>query len=175
MTSNKLDVARPLSDAGALSLTSGLLLFAPLVLLGNAMGVIFKYPDVGAAVLYPPYAALTAALMLSRRRDWVWYILVGLIAHFATHWPRWSPSWVLFADLANIRQIAQRDRVAPLRFPGEAARQHCRLAEASFSSWSSSRPPSEPRSARPTLSGTVGRRHSGHRGGSGFSPMPLLV
>lgn len=102
MTSKKLDVGSSLSGAGTLSLTSGLLLFAPLALLGNAIGAVFKYPEVGAAVLYPPYAALTAVLILSPRRDWAWYLLAGFIAHFVTHWPRWSASWVLFADLANV-------------------------------------------------------------------------
>ena len=37
-----------------------------------------------------------------RRRHWVWYILVGAVAHFVTHWPQWSLSWVLLADVANI-------------------------------------------------------------------------
>ena len=92
------------SDANARTfpLTTGLLLFVPIVLLGNGIGAFLRDPDVGAAVLFPPYAALTAALVVSRRRDWIWYILVGTVAHFVTHWPRWSAPWVLFADVANI-------------------------------------------------------------------------
>jgi len=61
-----------------------------------------RYPDVGAAVLFPPYAALTAALVVSSPRHWVWYILAGGVAHFVTHWPHWSVSWVLLADVANV-------------------------------------------------------------------------
>jgi len=83
-------------------LVRGLLLFAPVALLGNALGSLLRYPQVGAAVLFPPYAALAAALVLTSRRDWIWYILVGSIAHFVTHWPQWTLSWVLFADVANI-------------------------------------------------------------------------
>jgi signal transduction histidine kinase len=83
-------------------LSTGLLLFAPIVLLGNEVGSLLRYPEIGAAVLFPPYAALTAALIVSARRDWIWYILVGSVAHFVTHWPQWPVSWVLFADLGNV-------------------------------------------------------------------------
>jgi signal transduction histidine kinase len=78
------------------------LLFLPVSLLGNEIGSALRYPDIGAAVLFPPYAALTAALVVSSRRHWVWYILVAGAAHFATHWPHWSVSWVLLADVANV-------------------------------------------------------------------------
>jgi signal transduction histidine kinase len=85
-----------------LPLATGLLLFAPIVLIGNEVGMRFRYPDIGAAVLFPPYAILTAALVVSPRRDWVWYVLVGAVAHFVTQWPHWPVSWVLFADVANV-------------------------------------------------------------------------
>lgn len=80
----------------------GLLFFAVLALAGNVIGSLLRYPDIGAAVLFPPYAALTAALVVAPRRDWAWYILIGSAAHFVTHWPQWSFSWVMFADIANI-------------------------------------------------------------------------
>src|SRR5262245_20306272 len=80
----------------------GLLLFALLALAGNEVGSLLRYPDIGAAILFPPYAALTAALLVCPRRHWIWYILVGSAAHFMTHWPQWSLSWVMFADAANI-------------------------------------------------------------------------
>jgi len=91
-----------ISDGPVIRLSHGLLLFAPLALIGNFAGALLRYPDIGAAVLFPPYAALTAALLLTPRRDWVWYILVGAAAHFAAHWPRWGLSWVFFADVANV-------------------------------------------------------------------------
>jgi signal transduction histidine kinase/integral membrane sensor domain MASE1 len=78
-----------------------LLLFAPLILIGNEAGSLLRYPDIGSAVLFPPFGILTASLVVSPRRDWLWYLLIGSAAHFATHWPQWSVSWVLLADAAN--------------------------------------------------------------------------
>ncbi|HEY1307331.1 MAG TPA: ATP-binding protein [Vicinamibacterales bacterium] len=83
-------------------LARGLLVFAPLALLGNETSAMLRYPAIGTAVLYSPYAFLTAALVVSRRRDWIWYILIGSAAHFVTHWPQWTLSWVVFADAANL-------------------------------------------------------------------------
>ena len=83
-------------------LARGLLLFSPAVLLGNAVGSLMRYPDIGAALFFLPYAVLTTALVLAPRRHWVWYILVGAVAHFITHWPHWTVSWVLLADVANV-------------------------------------------------------------------------
>lgn len=79
----------------------GLLLFAPIVLLGDLAGTRLLYPQVGAAVLFAPYAALTAALVLTPRRDWIWYVIVEIAAHLVA-WPQWTLSWVLVADVANI-------------------------------------------------------------------------
>ena len=95
-------VDAPKSDARTLRLALSLLLFAVLIVLGNGIGEAFRYPDIGTAILFPPYAVLAAFLILSRPRDWPWYILIGFAAHFTTHWPRWSLSWVLTADIANI-------------------------------------------------------------------------
>jgi len=92
----------PEADAGIIPLAPGLLLFTPAILLGNAASALLQYPEVGAAVLFPPYAILTGALILTARRDWIWYILVGAIAHFITHWPQWSLTYVMMADVANI-------------------------------------------------------------------------
>src|SRR3982751_453615 len=83
-------------------LARGLLLFVPIALAGNLIGAVLRYPDLGSAVLFPPYAALTAALVVSRRRHWIWYVLAGSLAHLVTHWPHWPLSWVLLADVANI-------------------------------------------------------------------------
>ena len=88
--------------AEPLGLASGLLLFTPIVLVGNALGTWMRYPDIGAAVLFPPYAALAAALILTSPRTWGWYILIGAIAHLLTSSPHWPLSWVITADVANI-------------------------------------------------------------------------
>lgn len=90
------------TDGGTVSFGTGLLLFAVVSLAGNAVGATMRYPEIGAAVLFPPYAALTAALVVSARRDWVWFILIDGVAHFVAHWSQFSVSWMFFADLANI-------------------------------------------------------------------------
>jgi len=83
-------------------LVAGLSVFIPIAILGNALGPVLRYPDVGSAILFVPYAALTAVLAVSRPRQWIWYILVDFVAHFATHWPIWPVSWVLMAGAANL-------------------------------------------------------------------------
>ncbi len=90
------------ADTGSLPLALGLLLYAPVVLLGNALGTVLRYPETGAAVLFLPYAVLAAVLVVSAPRHWAWYILVGAVAHFVTQWPEWSLTWVLVADVANV-------------------------------------------------------------------------
>lgn len=86
-----------------LHLVVGLLLFVPLALVGNEVGSLLRYPDIGSAVLFPPYAALTAVLLVcGRPRRCVWYIIAGSVAHFVAHWPQWPLTWVLLADAANV-------------------------------------------------------------------------
>jgi signal transduction histidine kinase len=92
----------PQAVQGSRHLAASLLLFVPLVFAGNEIGAILRYADVGSAVLFVPYAVLTAALVVSRPRDWVWYILIDSIAHFVAHWPQWPMSWVLLATVANV-------------------------------------------------------------------------
>ncbi len=95
--------ARPSADPGAgLPLASGLALFALVSLLGNELAQGLQYPELGSAVLFIPYAALTAALVYSRRADWLWYILVAVATHVMAHWRGWPISWVLLADVANV-------------------------------------------------------------------------
>ena len=53
-------------DADLLPLATGMLFFVPIAFVGNELGVLLRYPQLGAAVLYPPYAALTAALVASQ-------------------------------------------------------------------------------------------------------------
>ncbi|HKW03178.1 MAG TPA: MASE1 domain-containing protein [Vicinamibacterales bacterium] len=116
-----------------LPLAAGMLLFVPLAIVGNFVGLTLRYPELGAAVLFPPYAALTAALVVSPRRDWVWYILVGGVAHFVASWPHWPVTWVLLADVGNVARAltavallrwlfgAKVPRLASVRALGEFA------------------------------------------------------
>jgi signal transduction histidine kinase len=79
-----------------------LLIFGAVSLLGNEFGTLLRYPEIGAALFYPPYAILTATLVLSPRRDWPSYILVSVFTHVLPHVAQWPLSWVLLADVANL-------------------------------------------------------------------------
>ena len=89
-----------------------LVMFGVVAFAANAMSPLFRYPQVGSAVLFPPYAVLTAALVVSRRRHWIWLVLLDATAHFVTHYPQWPLSWVLLASLANVARGC-RCRAAP--------------------------------------------------------------
>jgi two-component system, LuxR family, sensor kinase FixL len=90
------------AEAGTLPLGRGLALFVPLIFAGNLVGAFLRYPQQGAAILFAPYAVLTAVLLASRRRDWIVYILVAALGHYVTSIEQWPYSWVLLADVANI-------------------------------------------------------------------------
>src|SRR5262245_59418246 len=83
-------------------LSLGLVVFGIVALFGNAVGSWLRYPEIGAAVLFPPYAALTTALLFSPRRDWIWYIAVGAIAHAIPVRDEFAPTWILVSDVANV-------------------------------------------------------------------------
>jgi signal transduction histidine kinase len=100
MTDKPLSAHSP--GAAPLGLWRGMLLFAPIAILGNFVSSWMRYPELGSAVVFSPYAALTAALLLSPKRHWAWYAAVHVAAHTLASWPQWSLSWVLFADVANL-------------------------------------------------------------------------
>jgi two-component system, LuxR family, sensor kinase FixL len=102
-------------------LVPGLLCFALISLLGNQLDLYLRYPELGAAVIFPPYAALTGFLVLSRPRTWVWYLLLAVVAHVATHWSLWPLSWVLGADLANLARALVAAALLLVLFRGAPA------------------------------------------------------
>ena len=76
--------------------------FAPLCLAANEVTLLLRYPEIGAALVYPPYALLTAALVVAPLRQWPWYIATAAVAHVIPNWGQWPLSWVLLADVANV-------------------------------------------------------------------------
>src|SRR5262245_15914213 len=80
----------------------GLVVFGVVALMGNAVGLWLRYPEIGAAVLFPPYAVLTTALLFTPRRTWIWYIAIGAIAHAIPFQGEFAPTWILVADIANV-------------------------------------------------------------------------
>jgi signal transduction histidine kinase/CheY-like chemotaxis protein len=68
--------------------------------LGSSVEVVF--PGVGAAVWFPPYAILTAALWRSRVSVWWLLLLASSAGNFLPHWRGGaSVSFVLLAEAAN--------------------------------------------------------------------------
>jgi PAS domain S-box-containing protein len=69
---------------------------------GARAGTVLQFPLIGAAVLFPPYAVLAAALMLSPARRWWLYVLASAVGNF---WPHLQheglPSFVMLAEVAN--------------------------------------------------------------------------
>ena len=80
----------------------GLVVFGVVALMGNAVGLWLRYPEIGSAVLFPPYAVLTTALLFTPRRNWIWYIAIGTIAHAIPFQGEFAPTWILVADIANV-------------------------------------------------------------------------
>jgi two-component system, LuxR family, sensor kinase FixL len=89
-------------DARSIPLSMGLLLYVPSVLLANQLGLLLRYPENGSSVLFMSYAVLTAVLVVSDWRHWIWYLMAGVAAHLFVHWPQWSLTWILVANAANV-------------------------------------------------------------------------
>ena len=105
----------PASTADASSVLTGMLFLLPVSLVGNEVGALFRYPEIGSAVLFPPYAALTAVLVVSPARHWIWYLLGAVATHVIAHWPQWTLSFVLGDRRFGLRHV----RTAWLRRPEE--------------------------------------------------------
>jgi len=89
-----------LRDIKRLCLKAGLV--CVLCYLGNKFGTLVRFPNIGSAVLFPPYAFLTAALLMSSRGHWWAYLLASFVAYFAACWPTWPLTWVVLTEGANL-------------------------------------------------------------------------
>ena len=71
--------------------------------LGAAFGTRLVFPEIETAVLFPPYAVLTAALLLAPIRWWGLLIAAAAAGNFAPHHAfEQSISFVAIAEVANI-------------------------------------------------------------------------
>lgn len=70
--------------------------------LGNLFDATIRFPSIGTAIFYPPYAIVTAALLLSPTRQWWLFLLASSLAHLLVHRFDRPVSWVLLLDTANI-------------------------------------------------------------------------
>jgi len=69
---------------------------------GAAMGDALRFPGTDTAILYPPYAVVTVALLLAPPHRWWIYLLAGTFGSFLPHRLNgYSASFVLMTELAN--------------------------------------------------------------------------
>ena len=92
------------SDAESLRLGPALLAFVPLIVFGNSLSELFRYHQLGVALLFLPYAVLTAALVRSPRRDWPWYIIIATTVSVAVHAPRLGMGRALLAQPVDVAE-----------------------------------------------------------------------
>lgn len=60
-----------------------------------------EYPEIGAAILFPPYAVLTVALLFSPLRHWWMYLLASAIGNYLPHHEKSPTSFVVLCEGAN--------------------------------------------------------------------------
>jgi signal transduction histidine kinase len=58
-------------------------------------------PQLRTAILFPPYAVLTAALLFSPARDWWIYLLASALGNYLPHRQSAPASWVILTEIAN--------------------------------------------------------------------------
>jgi PAS domain S-box-containing protein len=74
--------------------------------LGATIGNAMRFPHVGTAIFYPPYAIVAAALIGSPPRRWLIYLLAGTVGSFLPNRLSGSPlSFVLMTELANYIRV----------------------------------------------------------------------
>src|SRR5688572_24089439 len=72
--------------------------------LGSELTLALRFPETGAAILFPPYAVLTAALLLTSPREWWIYVAASFIGHMLVDWRIAEPSRAWYAagtEVAN--------------------------------------------------------------------------
>jgi two-component system sensor histidine kinase UhpB len=76
---------------------------AVLVFIGCFLGSALEpvYPQLGAAILFPPYAVLAAALFFAPMRHWWIYLLASALGNYVPHRQGAPVSWVLLTESAN--------------------------------------------------------------------------
>ena len=87
-----------------LRLGPALLAFVPLIVVGNSVSELFRYHQLGVALLFLPYAVLTAALVRSPRRDWPWYLTIAVAVSIVVHAPRLGLTRALIAQPVDVAE-----------------------------------------------------------------------
>lgn len=93
-----------LSETDRISSPSTAAIAAALVVvgcyIGGTVGVATNFPAFGGAVLFPPYAVLVAALLLSQPRYWWVLLIASAVGHQLAGSP-WTWQRVALSELAN--------------------------------------------------------------------------
>src|SRR5262249_2030711 len=69
---------------------------------GSALDARLGFPGINTAILFPPYAILTAALLLAPPRLWWVYLLASAGGNVVAHQQGWPISWVLLTEVVNL-------------------------------------------------------------------------
>ena len=69
--------------------------------LGSELGTWLRFPGPGTAIIFPPYAVLTVALLISPARYWWVYLFASFVGHSFANFPHWPTGVVLVSEAAN--------------------------------------------------------------------------
>jgi two-component system sensor histidine kinase UhpB len=107
-----------ISPDAPIALTAALVCI--LCYLGSTLDMAVSYPRIKTAILFPPYAILTTALLVTPVRHWWIYLLASSIGNYFPHRGGMPVSWVLMAEGANyIRALVAAGGIRySLRAPG---------------------------------------------------------
>ena len=88
------------SSAASITVTAALV--AAGCALGASAGLFARFPGLGAAILFLPYAIVTAALLRSAPRHWPIILFAAAVGNFVPHWRSGeSVAFVLLAEGVN--------------------------------------------------------------------------
>jgi len=74
--------------------------------LGSQFGAVVRFPDAGSAILFPPYAVLTAGLILSPPSQWWALLLASFVGHLLTV-PATDSLTIAFAASTEVANFAR--------------------------------------------------------------------
>src|SRR5437016_5412370 len=102
------------------TLTAALVVFAGCYL-GASIDTVMRFPEIGVAIMFLPYAVLTAALWRTPPRSWWLLCLAAAAGDFQPHRHGSSVGFALLAEVVNFARAALA-ALALRRFGGRRGR-----------------------------------------------------